>query len=253
MCGWRLASPACVCARVKLGHTVRGSWYRSPLPPLGSCLFSDASELEIVNDWRNQQIAAIAVATVNKPGTGIFVDTCYVHEQNVRQRQQQRLLLLYRLAGPPVHDTAPPPPCAHAHVQVDYCSGQSLPNCRGWNIYKVSSPAFPIADVTPQQVRCEADRGGRGGRCQWRRRLDATRPVSVSRCYPPTYAPPCSPRARTLARTQAFTLWYAGANNGSVQIIDPSEWGANPSCPYPGPLRAGGGSTLYVPPWMKQQ
>ena len=72
---------------------------------------------EIVNDWRNQQIAAVAVAAANRPGTGMYLPTCFVHEQN-----------------------------------VDYCSGQSLPNCRGWLIYQVTTPTFPVAKVTPQQA-----------------------------------------------------------------------------------------------------
>jgi hypothetical protein len=73
----------------------------APVAGLPSC---SASQLAIFQQYRDKQLAAIAPA-LQAPHTGAFVDSCFVHEQN-----------------------------------VDYCSGQSLPNCLGWNVYNVSVP-----------------------------------------------------------------------------------------------------------------
>ena len=65
--------------------------------------------------YRETFLAMLAPAVASFPGTGAYVDSCLVHEQN-----------------------------------VDYCNTQPVPNCRGWNKYNISVPGFPPAQ-TPQQ------------------------------------------------------------------------------------------------------
>jgi len=60
------------------------------------------------NSYRQQIIDALAMTLDSRPYTGLALLSCFVHE-----------------------------------INVDYCSGQTLPNCRGWNAYKVSAPGYP--------------------------------------------------------------------------------------------------------------
>ena len=70
---------------------------------------STAQILEM-NQWRTDFITTIKVVQSVK-GSGLFVDSCLVHEQN-----------------------------------VDYCAAtQSLPNCRGWNSYNVDGLTPQVA------------------------------------------------------------------------------------------------------------
>jgi O-palmitoleoyl-L-serine hydrolase len=64
------------------------------------------AQLDALEGYRQAQLRALAPTLAGYPGTGAFVDTCFVHEQN-----------------------------------VDYCSTQSLPNCVGFNIYTVDTGA----------------------------------------------------------------------------------------------------------------
>jgi hypothetical protein len=73
----------------------------APVAGLPSCT---PDQLTIFQQYRDKQLAAVGPA-LQVPHTGAFIDSCFVHEQN-----------------------------------VDYCSGQSLPNCLGWNVYNVSVP-----------------------------------------------------------------------------------------------------------------
>ena len=88
----------------------------------------NADQNASLRSFRDQFAAAItAGVTQGKPKNGVFLDSCYVHEQN-----------------------------------VDYCSGQSMPNCVGWNPLSPGSKkwgyttAVSLPDggrsVTPQQA-----------------------------------------------------------------------------------------------------
>ncbi|NCX93970.1 MAG: hypothetical protein EBX40_04775, partial [Gammaproteobacteria bacterium] len=72
-----------------------------PVAGLPSC---NSTQMEEFQAYRLSQIASMQEALA-LPGTGAFVTSCFVHEQN-----------------------------------VDYCSGQSLPNCRGFIEYTVALP-----------------------------------------------------------------------------------------------------------------
>lgn len=63
----------------------------------------NATRLAVMDAYRTQQLQAMAPVFNGYPGNGAYVDSCFVHEQN-----------------------------------VDYCSTQPLPNCIGYNIYTVN-------------------------------------------------------------------------------------------------------------------
>ena len=86
----------------------------------------DAAANASVQAYRDQFVAAVANVTAGHPGNGLYVDSCYVHEQN-----------------------------------VNYCSGQSMPNCVGWSPletgsrkwgYRTSVAGVDGAQLTPQQA-----------------------------------------------------------------------------------------------------
>jgi len=93
--------------------------------PTSACTGDQNASLR---SFRDQFVAAIAAGvTDGKPKNGVFLDSCYVHEQN-----------------------------------VDYCSGQGMPNCVGWTPKSPGSEkwgyttavALPNGgrSVTPQQA-----------------------------------------------------------------------------------------------------
>lgn len=129
----------------------------------------------------------------------------------------------HRLCDPP-HRPPHRPPHPRGPVQnVDYCSGQTLPNCKGWLLYNVTAPpAFP-APLTPQrgfsawyaavtaawpQLAVE--------RAAWHARVQASLPGG----------PAAYPRRAT---ADAAAARAAAAR---VAIIDPLVWPANTACPY---------------------
>ena len=145
------------------------------LPP--SC---SPSQLAALLLFRYQFIGALASALESYPGNGAFIDSCLVHEQN-----------------------------------VDYCSGQSLPNCRGWNLYNVTAPGYPAA-LTPQRgfsIWYDTTLANwdavTSARMAWSVLVEESIPGGL-RAYPTT----------------------PQANVSQVSIIDPLVWPNNPSCPY---------------------
>jgi hypothetical protein len=62
-------------------------------------------QLQAMQSWRDLQVATVAAAVAGRPGTGVYLDACFVHEQ-----------------------------------LVDYCSSQPLPNCVGWAEFTVTVP-----------------------------------------------------------------------------------------------------------------
>ena len=138
-------------------------------------------QMQRFQEYRVAQLAALGPTLAN-PTTGAWIPSCFVHEMN-----------------------------------VDYCSTQSLPNCRGWNLYAVApfggAPALSLgAAVT-----------------LW---YDAT-----MRNYD-----------AILAQRRAFVLALAGQQQpvadeapksalapelARVQVIDQVEYPLNPTCPFP--------------------
>jgi hypothetical protein len=91
----------------------------------------DAATNSSIQAYRDLFLKAIAVVTDGKPKNGVYVDSCYVHEQN-----------------------------------VDYCSNQRrAPNCVGWTpasqaskrwgYHTAVTPADGGAALTPQQAFSE--------------------------------------------------------------------------------------------------
>lgn len=64
-----------------------------PVSGVPSCT---AAQMDVFQQYRLAQLKAVAPVLSGYPHNGAFIDSCFVHEQN-----------------------------------VDYCSGQSLPNCVG--------------------------------------------------------------------------------------------------------------------------
>lgn len=141
-------------------------------------------ELSALLAWRAPYLAALEPAIASYPGNGAFIDSCLVHEQNVA-----------------------------------YCSGQSVPNCRGWNNYTVSAPGF-AASLTPQAgfslwydtLQASWD-SVTAARAAWGARVAASLPRGPS-AYP----------QRTRAEARALAA--------QVLIVDPLVWPQNPSCPW---------------------
>ena len=97
---------------------------------------------------------------------------------------------------------------------MGYCSGQSVPNCRGWNLYNISAPGF-APQLTPQQgfsVWFDATVGNyaqvAADRREWAARVDAG--LSTGAGYPVR----------------------EGAEAPQVLMVDPLVWPHNPSCPW---------------------
>ena len=138
------------------------------------------AELEALRLWRFIYLGALAPAVTSFPFNGAYADSCLVHEQN-----------------------------------VDYCSGQAVPNCRGWNVFNVSAPGFPPM-LTPQagfSVWFDAVAGDYEGvaaqRRAWAARVDEG--IASGRGYPQRGLGEAVPQ---------------------VLIVDALEWPGNPSCPW---------------------
>ena len=148
----------------------------SCLPP--SC---GSAELAAILEWRAPFLAALRPAIASYPYNGAFIDSCLVHEQN-----------------------------------VDYCSGQSEPNCRGWNIYEVTAPGY-APNLTPQ-----------AGFSVW---YD-----SISQNWAAVSAARSAWRERVRASIaggpDAYPRNASSLDAAQIVIIDPNTWPGNPSCPY---------------------
>jgi hypothetical protein len=138
------------------------------------------AELAAILNWRPTFLAALRPAVASYPHNGAFIDSCLVHEEN-----------------------------------VDYCSGQSVPNCRGWNLYEVSAPGYQ-PNLTPQAgFSVWYDSLTRdwaavsAARRAWRERVRESL----------AGGPDAYPRDAARSATQ-------------VVIVDPLTWPNNPSCPY---------------------
>jgi len=145
-----------------------------------------APQLEALRAWRVRFVGALVAAVDSYPGNGGYVDSCLVHEQN-----------------------------------VDYCSGQSVPNCRGWQEYAVTAPPFPPA-LSPAEGfalwydALQADWDGvAAARRAWGARVDA----APAGAYP----------RKTPAERAAHAALLGGAR---TLVIDPLGLLENDSCPW---------------------
>jgi hypothetical protein len=81
----------------------------------------DPSASSVVQAFRDMFLSNLSTALAGKSASGPYVDSCYVHEQN-----------------------------------VNYCSGQSLPNCVGWTPLESGSKKWgyttAVGGKTPQQA-----------------------------------------------------------------------------------------------------
>lgn len=166
----------------------------APVAGIPSC---DAAQLAVMSAYRKQQLAALAPTLAGYPGTGAWVDTCFVHEQN-----------------------------------VDYCSTQSLPNCIGFSAYTVDTGAsgnVTLSDAfhawhAATVEHWDAVTTARGAHREQLRVAGWAAPALPSAGGVPA-------TRIDLARAGDDD----GGAVPQVQIIDQVEWPHNPSCPFPTP------------------
>jgi hypothetical protein len=155
----------------------------------------DTAQLTSLLAWRDTFLAYLVPAIQSYPGNGCYIDSCLVHEQN-----------------------------------VDYCSGQSVPNCRGWNIYNVTAPSLPPA-LTPQagftlyydSLMEEWDAIKRA-REDWTSLIDVA--IKNGERYPDN-----ATRQAFLEDPRISALKIIAASS-NIMVIDPLVWPENPSCPW---------------------
>jgi hypothetical protein len=136
-----------------------------PVAGLPSC---NSTQMEEFQAYRLSQIASMQDALA-LPGTGAFVTSCFVHEQN-----------------------------------VDYCSGQSLPNCRGFIEYTVALPDGSRINMAE-------------GFQRWHSAVNDN------------YDEIINERRNMIRMGKSATRRISGTN----QVIDSSVYPDNPSCPFP--------------------
>ena len=145
-----------------------------PVAGLPPC---DGAQLAAMAGWWASFRASILPLLAGNPALGSFICSCFVHE-----------------------------------INVDYCSSQSLPNCRGWATYKVAPPAAA------------------GGA-----------PIALQQAFPLWFD---DAMARWDAVTEAFAAAAARAvaggdasssssSLGPHQLFDTVQYPNNPTCVYP--------------------
>merc|ERR1711957_323092 len=85
-----------------------------PAPNRGPC---SADQNATMQSYHDKFVKDIASVTDGKPKNGVYVDSCYVHEQN-----------------------------------VNYCSGQGMPNCVGWSPYETGSKKWPLMSINSSTI-----------------------------------------------------------------------------------------------------
>ena len=107
-------------------HHILGFPGTTPCLPVPGHAPCSAAENATLRAYHDQFLTAVKAVTAGKPKNGVFVDGCYVHEQN-----------------------------------VNYCSGQGIPNCVGWSPLSSGSKKYgyttsvAVPDgrkLTPQQA-----------------------------------------------------------------------------------------------------
>ena len=137
-----------------------------PVAGLPSCNTTQMGEFQA---YRLSQIASMQDA-LSLPGTGAFVTSCFVHEQN-----------------------------------VDYCSSQSLPNCRGFIEYTVALPDGSRINMAEGFQRWHS---------------------AVTERYDEIIA-----ERKSAIQNGKFSQHTEAL--GVNQVIDSAIYPANPSCPFP--------------------
>jgi hypothetical protein len=149
-----------------------------------------AAQRQAMLAYRQSFLAALGQSVAAFPGNGAFIDSCLVHEQN-----------------------------------VDYCSTQPVPNCRGWDKYTVSQttegnypPLTPQAGFSLYYDWLMAHWGEVArARAAWGARVAA----SVAG----------GPGAHPLRQGPPPAL---AAPAAQIFIVDATTWPGNPSCPWNG-------------------
>ena len=114
------------------------------------------------------------------------------------------------LAASPTSRSAFIPSCFVHEINVDYCSGQSLPNCRGWAKYIVApSSGTAGAPTTLQQATA-----------QWAANLFANYDAALA-------------AGKRAAAAHAEGRVLAPAAGATTQWVDGYRYPNNPSCYYP--------------------
>lgn len=170
---------------------------------IGPC---NSSQMDIVQAYRTSQLQAVAPALAVS-STGIFIDSCFVHETN-----------------------------------VDYCSSQSLPNCIGWNIYNISIPN-PIVSVSVNMDQTMYTWYS-ATLNNWDN-VVRERQAFMDNVVDPAIAAGRDVNEAARDHYSKTTGYNLAANNnipitrfttkGTVQVIDSVEFPNNPSCPFPTP------------------
>lgn len=122
--------------------------------------------------------------------------------------------------------------CSFVHEQnVAYCSTQSLPNCRGWNLYQVNASGQTFTMETAFNAWYQATTADWDGVVAARRAL-REEVVLPSIAEGQDLAAVLAERGVLAAGVPASRV---DIDRGVVQIIDASVWPNNPSCPFPAP------------------
>ena len=168
----------------------------TPNAAVGGFPQCNATQMVDFVQYRARQIDAMRATLASHPYTGAVVISCFVHE-----------------------------------INVDYCSGQALPNCLGWNAYTVSAPGYP-PDLSANDIFSAWYSGI----------LDNWDKVIVARLSAHTALLKLAESSNGKdILSQLGNAWHAysgpmnteGAPLGVEQIIDPLDFPNNPSCPFP--------------------
>jgi len=155
------------------------SFYRlgcTPNAPAAGFPKCNTTQMVWFQTYRQQKIDALGATLASRPFTGLSLLSCFVHE-----------------------------------INVDYCSGQGIPNCRGWNTYKVTAPGYPPHISTNDIFTMWYN----NTIANWeyineQRRLD-----------------------RVVQKNSSNKLSRVRGSASIVQVIDPLSFPDNPTCPYP--------------------
>lgn len=161
--------------------------------PVGGMPACTAQQMSQLAEWHNTFLQALSPSLNEYPHTGCFIDSCFVHEQN-----------------------------------VDYCSGQSLPNCPGWHTYNVTVPglAHPVTmdEAFYMWHTTVIDR--------WAEVVSARAAHRSSTVLPAIMIGDTNLRLAS-GKNKPSSIWKPEL--GIIQVIDSLEYPQNPSCPFPKP------------------
>lgn len=192
----------------------------------------DAAHWQLLQGWWASFQGAILPLLSRNPTMGAWVASCFVHEINVRggenhaqergalRRHHAVLRLRASLADAwPTRCPLPHPLPFYSTSQVDYCSGQSLPNCRGWKKYTVKGAegSLTLSAAFPQWFAATVS--------DWER-VSTTAASLATRALLDVVA-------WRSAGSPASGPWASEAQLTPYQLVDALRYPNNPSCIYP--------------------